>query len=158
MTRTTYSSISALCSVALACALFLQHVGLDGVRYPPCPLCIFQRIGFLGVALLCGAACSLPSFRKIWHFFAWLFAVAGLATSLRHQWVLHYPDTSCGIDPLELFINQFAVVRHFPGFFKADGFCSVPLPPLMGLSVPLWSLILLSSCFVILSIGFFKRP
>lgn len=146
MPRLLHLLIALSCFFALGVALFLQHIGLNGIHYPPCPLCIFQRIGFLGVGVFCLLSYFIPTFKGFWHFLAGLFAFGGLVTSLRHQWVLSHPEASCGIDPLEVFINQFQIVKLSPGFFKADGFCSVPLPPVFGFSVPLWSLVLLLIC------------
>lgn len=73
--------------------------------------------------------------------------------AVRQLWVIAHPNVSCGIDPLEVFINQIALTQSVPWFFKADGFCSAPLPPLLGLSVPVWSLIWLSILTLVLLIG-----
>ena len=141
MPKITYFVISLICIFLLCFALFLQHVGWLGVHYPPCPLCIFQRISFLGIALCCLGAYLINPVRKTFHLLAIAFAGAGLAVALRHAWVIAHPEVSCGIDPLEVFINQFSVVQAMPFFFKADGFCNVPLPPVFFLSVPSWSLL-----------------
>ncbi len=141
MPKITYLIISFICFFLLCFALFLQHVGWLGVHYPPCPLCIFQRIGFLGIALSCLGAYLISPLRKSFHLLAIIFALAGLAVALRHSWVIAHPEVSCGIDPLEVFINQFSFVESLAFFFKADGFCSTPLPPVFFLSVPSWSLL-----------------
>jgi disulfide bond formation protein DsbB len=44
-----------------------------------------------------------------------------------------------------------------PFFFKADGFCSMPLPPIFGLSVPNWSLIWFLLFLVLFSYSLFNR-
>jgi disulfide bond formation protein DsbB len=64
--------------------------------------------------------------------------------------VIAYPESSCGLDPLEVFINQFSFVQAIPFFFKADGFCSMPLPPILFLSVPSWSLLFFCIFFILL--------
>jgi len=37
-----------------------------------------------------------------------------------------------------------------PYFFKADGFCSMPLPPILFLTVPQWSLVFFSGFLLML--------
>ena len=141
MPKTSYLLVSLLCFFLLGIALFLQHVGVNGVHYPPCPLCILQRIGFLFVGLSSLFAFFNTKIRISFHLFALFASLFGLIIALRHAYVIAYPEISCGLDPLEVFINQFEMVKALPFFFKADGFCSKPLPPIFGLSVPNWSLI-----------------
>ena len=141
MNKPFYFLITFICTGLIAFALFIQHHGWLGVHYPPCPLCILQRVAFLGLALCCFGAFILPKLKKIFHYLSLLFSLSGLFVALRHQWVLLHPESSCGIDPLEVFINQVDIVNTLPFFFKADGFCSQPLPPVFYLSVPDWSLL-----------------
>ena len=157
----TYSLLAFLfCCFLLSIALFLQHVGLNGIHYPPCPLCILQRIGFLLVGISCLLAYFFSRSRLVFDLLAWLASLFGLLVALRHAYVIAYPQISCGLDPLEVFINQFDIVQTFSFFFKADGFCSSPLPPIIGLSVPNWSLIGFIILIMYLSICLFrkKRP
>jgi disulfide bond formation protein DsbB len=156
MFKITHISTSLICLFLLCFALFLQHFGWLGAHYPPCPLCIFQRIGFLGIGLCSLGAYSVKPLRKVFHLLAIVFAFAGLAVALRHAWVLSHPETSCGVDPLEIFINQFSIVQSLPFFFKADGFCSMPLPPVFYLSVPHWSLLFFSLFSIILTLQWFR--
>ena len=53
MHKNFYLLISLICSFLLGFALFIQHQGWLGVHYPPCPLCILQRIAFLGLFFSC---------------------------------------------------------------------------------------------------------
>jgi disulfide bond formation protein DsbB len=141
----------------LGIALVLQHYGWQGVHYPPCPLCILQRIAFLGVAIVSFFAYLLPRFRIPFHLLSLLAALGGLGIALHHQWVIYHPEVACGLDPLEVFINQFEIVRALPFFFKADGFCSMPLPPILYLSVPDWSLLFFCVLILMLTIGLFYK-
>jgi disulfide bond formation protein DsbB len=141
MHKNFYLLISLICSFLLGFALFIQHQGWLGVNYPPCPLCILQRIAFLGLFFSCINAFLFSKLKEVFHYLALLFSLSGLLIALRHQWVLSHPESSCGLDPLEVFINQFDIVQALPFFFKADGFCSLPLPPVFFLSVPNWSLL-----------------
>ncbi len=143
-----YFFIASFC--LLAFAMFIQHFGWLGVHYPPCPLCILQRLAFLLIAVVCLIAYCFEKTRKAFHYLALLLTLLGIAIALRHQWVIVYPESSCGLDPLEVFINQFSFVQAVPFFFKADGFCSMPLPPIFFLSVPSWSLLFFCIFFILL--------
>lgn len=157
MKKTFYLYIFVLCFALLGAALWLQHLGYSGVNFAPCPLCILQRIGYLGIAVACLFAYGFDRYRKLFHSIAILFSLFGLSMSIRQMSVIANPNTSCGIDPLEVLINQSALTQYVPWFFKADGFCSAPLPPLLGISVPVWSLIWLSFFTGVLLISFFLK-
>lgn len=139
--RLVYLLIGFLCFLFLGVALYLQHVGWNGVLYPPCPLCILQRIGFLGVGVFCIFGSIVTPLKKVSYSLAGLFTFGGLSAAIRQLWVIAYPKASCGLDPLETFINQFQIVQQLPFFFKADGLCSTILPPILGLPIPVWSLL-----------------
>lgn len=153
MKKSFYISLILICLFLLGSALWLQHQGYDGVNFAPCPLCILQRVSYAGIAVSCLFAIGLVRFRVFFHILAIISAVFGLSMAIRQLWVIANPNVSCGIDPLEVFINQIALTQSVPWFFKADGFCSAPLPPLLGLSVPVWSLIWLSILTLVLLIG-----
>lgn len=132
--------------IALSClagALYLQHA-LD---WQPCPLCVLQRLAFVAVAVFAlagwllarSSTCVLRSFKGL----TLLSALAGAATAGRHLWVKAHPAVSCGIDPLETAINAQWWVQQLPWLLKADGLCFTPLPPLLGLQLPTWSLLVL---------------
>ena len=149
MSKNSYLFVFIACSFLLGFALYIQHIGWLGVHYPPCPLCILQRIAFLLVALMSLMAFCFEKARKIFYYLALLASLAGIAIALRHQWVITHPESSCGLDPLEVFINQFSLVQAIPSFFKADGFCSMPLPPIFFMSVPSWSLLFFCLLFIL---------
>lgn len=126
-------------SVALLIvALYLQHVE----HMQPCPLCVIQRYAFFMVALICMIALGLPrSMHKVGAGFAGLIALAGAGAAGWHVYIKAHPTVSCGIDPLETSLNQFPTANLLPFLFKADGLCTTPYPPILGLSIPQWSLI-----------------
>lgn len=131
---------SLLLSIAVAAfgligvALYLQH-GLDML---PCPLCVIQRYLFIaiGVFALIGAYSSKP---KALAGLGLLAALGGLGTAGKHLWVLAHPGLSCGIDPMETFLNKIPTATYLPFLFKADGLCEDALAPWFGLSIPQWS-------------------
>ena len=159
MLKKTYLALAALCLLLLSFALWLQHIGWGGELYAPCPLCVLQRLSYLGVAIACVGACFSKVWQRLFGAIAVIFSMFGLGVVVRHICVIYNPTVSCGLDPLEVWINQWTVVRWFDWFFKADGLCSAPLPPVLGLSVPFWSLIWLSLLTVtlLLELIFQKR-
>jgi disulfide bond formation protein DsbB len=130
-------ALSYLCFGLVAYALYLQHVE----RLAPCPLCILQRYAFAGTGLflllsaLFGGALSRSG---LW--LAALVAGAGAAIAGRHVYVLYHPSVSCGLDPVEDFVNSLPPAQWLPQLFFADGACGAKLPPIFGLDIPEWSL------------------
>ncbi|MBU3628184.1 disulfide bond formation protein B [Polynucleobacter sp. AP-Reno-20A-A9] len=157
MTRAQYLSLSFLSLGLVAFALVLQQVGYQGVSFLPCPLCILQRVGYLGIAIACFFAAGIPMFRKLFHGLAILAAGYGVAVAGHHVWLLSHPGESCGIDPLEIWINQLQLANGLPWLFKADGLCSAQLPAILGLQVPEWSLLWFALILLVLVITFFKK-
>ena len=139
-------------------ALILQQTGYQGVSFLPCPLCILQRVGYLGIAISCLLAASITALRKFFHGLAVIAAGYGAAIAGHHVWLLSHPGESCGIDPLEIWINQFQLVQNLPWLFKADGLCSAKLPAILGLQLPEWSLLWFAASFLILLVTFFRSP
>lgn len=138
-------------------AVVLQQIGYQGVSFLPCPLCVLQRVGYLGIALACVLAAGVAALRKLFHGLAILAAVYGTAVAAHHVWLLSHPSESCGIDPLETWINQFQLANYLPWLFKADGLCSAKLPAIIGLQVPEWSLLWFAVFLLALLITFFRK-
>lgn len=157
MKSTQYLLLSIFSLSLVIFALVLQQTGYQGVSFLPCPLCILQRVGYLGVAIACLLAASMTRFKKLFHGLAILAAGYGVAVAGRHVWLLSHPGESCGIDPLETWINQFQLAQHLPWLFKADGLCSAKLPAILGLQVPEWSLLCFATLLLILVFTFFRK-
>ncbi|MBU3638717.1 disulfide bond formation protein B [Polynucleobacter sp. AP-RePozz3-80-G7] len=157
MKRTPYLILSIFSLSLVIFAVILQQVGYQNVSFLPCPLCVLQRVGYLGVAISCLLAAGIPILRKLFHGLAMLAAGYGVAVAGHHVWLLSHPAESCGIDPLELWINQLQVANKLPWLFKADGLCSAKLPAILGLQVPEWSLVWFAILLLVLLITFFKK-
>ena len=157
MNKSQYLFLSLISLGLVAFAVILQQVGYQDVSFLPCPLCILQRLGYFGIAVACVIAASFNPLRKLFHGLAILAAGYGVAVAGHHVWLLSHPGASCGIDPLELWINQFQVVQGLPWLFKADGLCSAQLPAILGLQVPEWSLLWFSVLLIVLVVTFFKK-
>ncbi|MEL0027127.1 MAG: disulfide bond formation protein B, partial [Perlucidibaca sp.] len=96
--RLTNLLIAVLAALAMAAALYLQHV--DGLE--PCPLCIFQRVAVMAVgavALLAALQGPGVAGRRIYGALTVVAAAAGVVVAGRHVWLQHLPPDqvpSCG--------------------------------------------------------------
>ena len=158
MTAVRYLSLSLFSLGLVIFAVILQQVGYQGVSFLPCPLCIFQRVAYLGITIFGFLAVGIAPLRKLFHGLAVISAAYGISVAARQVWLLSHPEISCGIDPLEVWINQFQLAKGLPWLFKADGLCSAKLPSILGLQVPEWSLFWFGVLLLILLITFFRKP
>ena len=117
----------------------------------PCPLCIFQRIGFLVMALffLLGAI-HAPRGGARWVYAggALLGGVFGIVVAGRHLWIQSLPPDlvpSCG-PPLSYMFDSFPFATMLKHVFTGSGECAT-VEPILGLPMPAWSLL----WFVLLS-------
>lgn len=157
MSSARYLSLSLFSLGLVIFAVILQQVGYQGVSFLPCPLCILQRVAYLGITIFCFLAVGIASLRKLFHGLAVISAAYGVSVAARQVWLLSHPEISCGIDPLEVWINQFQLAKGLPWLFKADGLCSAKLPSILGLQVPEWSLFWFGVLLLILLITFFRK-
>lgn len=158
MSSARYLSLSLFSLGLVIFAVILQQVGYQGVSFLPCPLCILQRVAYLGITIFCFLAVGITPLRKLFHGLAVISAAYGVSVAARQVWLLSHPEISCGIDPLEVWINQFQLAKGLPWLFKADGLCSAKLPSILGLQVPEWSLFWFGVLLLILLITFFRKP
>lgn len=139
-----YRERRLLVLLALAClwllggALWLQYHGHED----PCPLCILQRYCFLFIALaaLVGSRFRVWSVLRVVEGVALVFAIAGMTLAARHVYVQAHASFSCGFDEMEPFVDALPPAHWWPGFFRVSGLCETPYPPILGLSLPMWSL------------------
>lgn len=157
MSRAQYLLISLFSLSLVIFAVLLQQFGYQDIPFLPCPLCILQRIGYLGIAISCLLAAGVAPLKKLFHFLAVISAGFGAVIASKQVWLLYHPESSCGIDPLEVWINQFQLVQDLPWLFKADGICSAKLPAIIGLQIPEWSLLWLCVLLIVLAVTFFKK-
>lgn len=149
-----YFLLIAIVSFALVgVALYLQFEK----GYQPCPLCVMQRFAFIGIGLFSLLAAVAQNTRSLWQGLGMLSGIAGIAVAVYHVSLLLNPKASCGIDPLENWVNALPTAKVLPQLFYSDGLCTAPLPPVLGLSVPAWSLIWLFVLTLTLAVGLIRR-
>ena len=126
------------CMAALGVGAFLQHV----MDMAPCTLCILLRYAFLSIALTSTVSCFFgPQGQRKGAWVAIVLAAAGLAGAGWLLWVRAHPSISCGVDKLQLALNQLPTAQWLPELFMSEGLCSGEWAPVFGLSVPAWTLI-----------------
>ncbi len=161
--RVFYLSIAIFCFALLGGAYYLQHVE----KQFPCPFCILQRYAYLGIALVCliaavhgpqgsnstalngsrGGLSSGQLWQRIYGVLIALFADTGIALAV-WQLLKASNDKSCGADAVAEFVNSLPPAGWYSDYFFANGGCSDVWPPILGVSLAMWSAI----CFTVLSI------
>ena len=131
-----------LCVALVAIALYFQHA--DGLE--PCPLCIFQRVAFIAVAvILFAAAAHNPRRlgRRVYAACAAVAAALGAAVAARHVWLQSLPPErvpECG-PGLGYLLDAFPLQRALSLVLRGSGECAEVQWKLVGLSMPAWSLV-----------------
>ena len=148
-------AIALIAIALLGVGLYLQFVR----EMSPCPLCILQRYAFVAVAAFCLIALALPAAAvRAAAALAALSAITGAVIAGWHLWVKAHPAVSCGIDPLETSLNKIFTAKLMPFLFQADGFCTTEYDPILGLSIPQWSLIWFAIFAVVLASLVVRSP
>lgn len=127
--------------LGMAFALYLEHFqGLE-----PCPLCVFQRIGLIGlgvISLLAFLHNPKKNVVKRGYAFLGLLAVgwsAGVAA--RHVWLQNLPKDqvpSCG-PGLDYWVDTLPLKAVFENVLKGSGECAMVDWTFLGQSLPVWS-------------------
>ncbi len=130
-----------ICVGLLGFALYAEY----GLGMTPCPLCIFQRIGFLFMALffLLGGL-HAPRGKSRWAYTGLVLAgaVGGVISAGRHLWLQSLPPDqvpSCG-PGLGYMLDAFPLARMLKLVFTGSGECAA-VEPILGLPMPAWSLL-----------------
>ncbi|EIM00081.1 disulfide bond formation protein B [Rhodanobacter denitrificans] len=130
-----------VCAGLLGFALYAEY----GLGMTPCPLCVFQRIAFLVMALffLLGAL-HAPRGGGRWAYTGLVLAGAagGIASAGRHLWLQTLPADqvpSCG-PGLGYMLDAFPFSKMLKLVFTGSGECA-KVEPILGLPMPTWTLL-----------------
>jgi disulfide bond formation protein DsbB len=124
--------------ILLGAALYLQLVE----KMLPCPLCVLQRYAFFLLAICALLGLFMPrGADKVGATAALLASFTGIGLAGWHLWIKAHPGLSCGIDPMETALNMLPPAKAIPLLFQADGLCTTIYPPVLGLSIPMWSML-----------------
>jgi disulfide bond formation protein DsbB len=129
------------CAGMIAYALYAEHV----LMLIPCPLCVFQRIAVIGLALVfLLAAVHHPSGwgRSVYAGLLFLVSGAGISVAGRHVWLQNLPPDevpSCG-PGFDYIIDSFPLADALQLIFSGSGECASIDWLFLGLSMPAWTL------------------
>lgn len=133
---------------------FIACIGLIGFAIKsqdwwglnPCPLCIFQRIAFAGIALafLIGALHAPKGAlgRRLYGLLVLIPAGIGISIAARHVWLTYLPADQvpeCG-PPLQFMMETNPLTDVIRKVMTGSGECAKVDWTFLGLSMPAWSL------------------
>jgi len=146
--------ITAVASLALVgVALYLQLVEF----MLPCPLCVIQRYAFILLAIGCLIGMTGSGlWRKIGCCVGLYASISGAGVALYQLYVIGHPDIKCGVDPIQTAVNNLPFADWLPTVFLAEGMCGTYYDPMLGLSIPQWSLVWFAVFTLILLVILFK--
>ncbi len=131
-----------LCFGIVALALVIQTT----YKLEPCPLCITQRMVFMGLGVLFLIAAFIPVssiFKKIFAVFQVLTALGGAGVAIRH-WYLQANRESmiadCGVG-FDYMFENFPLQKAFKLLFRGTGDCAAIDWTFLGLTLPQLGLI-----------------
>lgn len=139
--RAVFILLTLVAIAGTASSFYAQYV----LMLQPCPLCIFQRVGVMGVGVVSMFfALFMP--KKTWlQIFANIcvsvVALFGLAISIRHLWIQSLPPSDipvCG-PGLNFMLQTLPITQVFNKVIYGSGECAV-VSRLFGIPLPMWSL------------------
>jgi len=134
-----------LCAGLVAVAMYFQYVA----GLAPCPLCILQRVAFIGVgAVALVAALHNPRGwgRRVYAGVAGVVALIGAGVAARHVWLQNLPagqTPECG-PGLAFMLDAFPLTEALALILRGSGECAEVQWSLLGLTMPGWSLLWLT--------------
>jgi disulfide bond formation protein DsbB len=149
-TRWFYFLIFATCLALLGFGLYLEH----GMGLEPCPLCIFQRIAYIAIAVVAFIALLHGFGRFSSRIYCGLMALAalgGAGIAGRQVWLQHLPADkvpACG-PGLDYILDTFPLAKALKMVLGGSGECAEVQWQFLGLSIAEWSLI----CFLLLIVA-----
>jgi len=127
--------------VALALVIQTQY------KLEPCPLCISQRIVFMGLGVLFLIAAihhsQKPAWVKLYALLQTLTALGGAGVAIRHWYLQVHKDemlVDCGVG-FDYMFDNFPLKKALTLVFRGTGDCATIDWTFLGLSIPQLALI-----------------
>ncbi len=137
-----FLGLGLFCFGSVAFALILQFQDLA----PPCPLCIFQRLGVMACGLLAFLAVWFPPRGRGW-FWPVLISVAaliGAGVSVRHIQIQQAAATGLGSDTcgagLDYMLQMDSLPNVIASVLTGHGDCTVIDWQIFGITLPMLAL------------------
>lgn len=145
--------------IGMSFALYLEHVaGLN-----PCPLCVFQRVGLIGMGIFSLIALlhnpSKPLLRKGYSLLSTLAISWSAGVAARHVWLQNLPPEqvpSCG-PGLDYLVEALPFKAVLEQVLSGSGECAEIDWLFLGQSLPVWSLLFFSVLLLINLFVLIKR-
>ena len=149
-TRIFFLGTALIAAALLAYGYYLQfHDGLE-----PCPMCVFQRLCYMGLVVI-GALAAIHGPGRtgaiVYGTTATVFALIGGAIAGRQVWLQHLPEDrvpECG-PGLEFMLEVYPLAEVIKSALRGTGECAAVDWTFMSLSIAEWSLV----WFVIFSLA-----
>lgn len=143
--RAPFFAMAAVCAGLLGFGYYLQfQTGLE-----PCPLCVFQRICFMVIALLALAAGAHGARHRgaaVYCALIFIVAIIGAGIAGRQVWLQHLPADQipeCG-PGLNFLLEMYPLTETIRTVLRGSGDCAKVDWTLLGFSIAEWSLL----CFI----------
>jgi protein dithiol:quinone oxidoreductase len=141
-TRLGYLAGFVICAGLIAFAFYLQYVEYQD----PCPLCILQRMAFVGLAIVFLIAALHGSGRTgsvVYGGLLFVIAGAGAGVAARHVWLQSLPKAQvpeCG-PGLDYMLSKFPLGEVLQKVLRGSGECAEAGWRFLGLTIAGWSLL-----------------
>jgi protein dithiol:quinone oxidoreductase len=155
--KTGYLMGFAACFATVILALVIQTI----YKLEPCPLCITQRMFFMGLGILFLIAAFVKPATivvKILTFLQVLAALGGAGWAIRHWWLQAHKGeiiADCGVG-FDYMFDNFPLEKMFKLIFKGTGDCAAIDWTFLGLTLPQLALISFIA-FGIYAVYLFKK-
>ncbi len=147
--RIFYSIIFVICASLLGFGLYLEHaVGLE-----PCPLCIFQRVAFIVIAVISLIGTIQNPKKLLERIYTGLILIAslcGAGIAGRQIWLQHLPEDKipeCG-PGLEYMLDAFPFTEALRMILSGSGECAEVQWTFLSFSIAEWSIVCFSALII----------
>jgi len=147
--RVIFSIIFTVCIGLLGFGLYLEHV----VGLEPCPLCIFQRVAYIIIAVisLIGAIHNPQKlFERIYASLILIASLCGAGIAGRQIWLQHLPEDKipeCG-PGLEYMLDTFPFTDALRMILSGSGECAEVQWTFLSFSIAEWSIVCFSGLII----------
>jgi disulfide bond formation protein DsbB len=153
--RLLLNLIAAICLGSVAFAVFSQHV----LGMMPCAWCVFQRLIFILIALVCLLVNFSSSllYQKILATLAAILSVGGMVAAW-YQFSVAGVSFSCDMSFADRFMSRYTGLDGaMPWLFGIYSNCMDAAVTLFGVEYSLWAFILFGFLAVVLVISLFRK-
>jgi protein dithiol:quinone oxidoreductase len=140
--REPFALIALVCGGLLAFGYYLQFYA----ELEPCPLCVFQRLAYMGIimiGLIAAAHGPRLSGAAAYYSIIALIALIGATIAARQTWLQHLPEDrvpECG-PGLDFMLEAFPLGETVRKVFQGSGECAKVDWTFLSFSIAEWSLL-----------------